>query len=119
MNGVSLYHIAYTGPKKDKPVWEKIMGFTGTLKVGEVMRVHAGSGPESQLKPADRAGANVHLFTGRNYTFNNDKSDRSALWLVGQDKPFDQPWYAATPPEGKVLQRVGDQFSARANAAAG
>ena len=119
MDGVTLYHIAYTGPRKDKPEWEKVMTFNGTLKPAEVIRVHSGSGPESALKTENRTGATYHFFTRNNYVWNNDKADRSALWLTGQNQPFDQPWYEANPPEGKVLQRVGDKLIALANSAAG
>jgi hypothetical protein len=64
LNGLSLYHIAYSGAT-DNGKWEKVIGFTGNLGAGKVMRVHSGSGPESALAAADLQGADVHLFTKR------------------------------------------------------
>src|SRR5262245_57024616 len=55
LDGLSLYHVAYSGAT-DNGTWEKIMGFTGNLGAGRVMRVHSGSGPESALSEADKQG---------------------------------------------------------------
>lgn len=110
LNGLSLYHVAYSGAT-DKGTWEKIMGFTGSLGAGKVMRVHSGSGPESALNEADKQGADVHLFTKRdNYVWNNDRGDCSALQKDGESDKFDKCWYDSKPPEGVILVRVNDKF---------
>lgn len=113
MDGVGLYHIAYSADGRTSQ-WEKIMSFQGTLQPAQVIRVHAGAGPESVLLPVDKNGADIHLFTGGNYVWNNDKSDCAALFMDRQSNPFDKACYAASPPEGVVLKRVGDSLVASA-----
>jgi hypothetical protein len=54
LNGLSLHHVAYSGTT-DKGTWEKVVGFTGSLGAGKVMRVHSGSGPVSALNQCGRA----------------------------------------------------------------
>lgn len=119
LNGVKLYHIAYSGPNDSNGHWDEVISFSGTLQPGQVIRVHSGSGPQSVLRDEDVAGATYHFFTGKNYVWNNDRSDRAALWVTGQSAPFDQAYYDANPPEGVVLERVGDRFLAPSYAAAG
>jgi hypothetical protein len=121
LTGVKLYHIAYSGAT-DNGRWEEVMSFKGSLGIGEVIRVHAGSGPVSALHEIDQMGANFHLFTGRDaYVWNNDRRDCSALWQSGENEPFDRACYDANPPEGVILVRVGDKLvvSAASMAAAG
>lgn len=110
LTGLSLYHVAYSGAT-DNGTWEKVMGFTGSLGAGKVIRVHSGSGPESALNPADLQGADVHLFTKRDsYVWNNDRGDCSALQKDGEADKFDKVWYDTKPPEGVILVRNGDKF---------
>src|SRR4029453_10124743 len=68
--GIELYHLAYA-PGSTQGRWDKIIDFNGILQVGRTVRGHSGSGPESVIRPEDRAGADHHLFTGRNYVWNN------------------------------------------------
>ena len=78
LDGLSLYHIAYSGTT-DNGKWEKV---TGSLGAGQVMRVHSGSGPESALNAADLQGADVHLFTNRdNYDVPMSLADETALYF--------------------------------------
>jgi hypothetical protein len=112
LTGVKLYHIAYLrGSNQGR--WDEITSFNGTLGVGMVVRVHSGSGPESVLRDEDRREADYHLFTRRDsYVWNNDHGDCSALWQSGQSNPFDKACYDPYPPEGEVLERVGDKLVA-------
>lgn len=110
LDNIELYHIAYTREKPDGE-WKKVMGFNGTLKVGEVVRIHSGGEtPLTNLKPIDIAGADYHLFTGKNYIWNNDKSDTAGLWNKAQEIWVDKAKYDAYPPEGKILKRIGDKL---------
>lgn len=110
LNGLSLHHVAYSGAT-DNGTWEKVVGFTGTLGAGKVMRVHSGNGPESALHQADLQGADLHVFTNRdNYIWNNDRGDCSALHKDGETDKFDKCWYDSKLPEGVILLRVYDRF---------
>lgn len=107
LNGLALYHIAYR--VDGSSYWENVMAFSGTLPAGQVMRVHAGSGPESVLLPVDKAGADIHLFTRGNYVWNNDRGDCAGL-LLDNGNLIDKACYDSKPPEGVVLERVGDRL---------
>lgn len=110
LNDIELYHIAYTHEKPDGE-WKKVMGFNGILKVGEVVRIHSGGEtPLANLRPIDVIGADYHLFTGKNYIWNNSKSDMAGLWNVTQRIWIDKAKYDAFPEEGKILKRVGDML---------
>lgn len=109
LNNIELQHIAYT-PSYPNGVWDRVMGFSGNLGVGQVVRVHSGGEiPLDSLSPEDFIGANYHLFTGKNYVWNNDKSDapRLVLWQNGHITEIDKAAYSAYPPEGRILKRVG------------
>ena len=105
---VELYHWAYKSPKAE---WEIVLDFSGTLPAGEIVRVHSGGKiPESNLRPEDYQGADHHVFSGKNYTWNNDKKDYPRLWNKSTKKWIDSTYYEAWPPEGKVLVRRGDKL---------
>jgi hypothetical protein len=118
MTGVRLCHVAYS-PGDRNGRWAEVMSFKGTLPAGETVRVHSGSGPLHVLNPEDRQGTEHHLFTGGNYVWNNAEGDCSGLFEAGQTSPFDRPCYDPHPPEGVVLQRVGDKLVAQVGAVAG
>jgi hypothetical protein len=110
LNGLSLFHVAYSGAT-DNGKWEKVVGFSGHLGAGQVMRVHSGCGPVSALSQTDLQGADVHVFTNRdNYIWNNDRGDCAALQEDGETEKLDQCWYDSKPPEGIVLVRVSNKF---------
>ena len=108
LQSVSLQHIAYQPGCRDGK-WAQVMTFKGFLKPGEVVRVHSGSEiPPSEMYPEDATGATYHLFTGKNYIWNNDCGDTAGLWdgKVWIDKASYDPY----PVEGKILLRQGDKL---------
>lgn len=110
LNNIKLHHIAYT-TQYPNGVWEEVMGFTGTLGVGEVVRVHSGGEiPLTSLNLVDRVGANHHLFTGKNYLWNNSRGDVPRLvWQQnGETIELDKAPYSNNPPEGRILVRSGN-----------
>lgn len=109
LENIKLHHIAYTA-RYPNGVWEEVMGFTGTLGAGNVVRVHSGGKISLDiLSPEDFIGADYHLFTGNNYVWNNDKNDSPRLVLKqnGQTYEIDKASYSAPAPEGKILRRMG------------
>jgi len=112
LNNIELQHIAYT-PSYPNGVWDKVMGFSGNIGVGEVVRVHSGGKiPLENLSPVDFIGADYHLFTGGGYVWNNNRSDTPRLILRknGQIYELDKASYSPNPPEGRILVRNGMQL---------
>lgn len=105
LQGVGLHHVAYKSDGSSQ--WDLVISFQGVLQPGQVMRIHAGAGPESVLLAQDRNGADIHLFTGGNYVWNNDKGDCAGL-IKNSTTQLDKACYAANPPEGVILKRVGE-----------
>lgn len=111
LEGLELYHLAY--PRGGgEPGWEKVCGLTGSLAPGRVLRLHSGrSIPVSSLATQDQLGADFHAFTGRDaYIWNNAEGDRSGLWRPSAESWVDRASYDPDPPEGVVLERVGDKL---------
>ena len=106
LRDVELYHVAYA-PGSNEGHWAKVMSFEGILQAGRMVRVHSGSGPDSVIRPEDRAGAEHHLFTGRNYVWNNRQGDIPTLFDTMLRQNVDQASYDSYPPEGQVLVRSG------------
>jgi len=107
LNKLQVYHLAY---KMGSSEWEIVIEFNfkdkDVLLAGHVLRVHSGGFiPVDQLLEIDRANANYHVFTGKNYLWNNDKVDKPSIWNPSLEKWIDQTWYDAYPPEGVVLKR--------------
>jgi hypothetical protein len=109
LEDIELYHVAYTAASAQGH-WDKVVDFRGTLYSGRTVRVHSGSGPESVVRPEDRTGADHHLFTGRNYVWNNRQGDRPALFDSTLNQNVDQTSYDPYPPEGQVLVRSGNKL---------
>lgn len=109
LGDIELYHVAYA-PGSSQGHWDKVMDFRGILQVGHTVRVHSGSGPESVIRPEDRAGAEHHLFTGRNYVWNNRQGDSPTLFDTTLKQNVDQASYDPYPPEGQVLTRSGNKL---------
>ncbi|HEX8523144.1 MAG TPA: lamin tail domain-containing protein [Tepidisphaeraceae bacterium] len=108
LDGIHLYHRAYrsNGFQFD---WHLVCPLGGSLGPGQVLRVHSGEVRSlGVLHPNDQAGADRHLFTGRDvYVWNNAQADEPMLWNpVGQVR-VDSAEYDPYPPEGAVLVRSG------------
>jgi hypothetical protein len=117
LDGVALYHVVY--PAGGNPSWSRIVGFQGSLKPSEIVRVHSGRKRElTVIRQEDLAGAHHHVFTGDDaYVWNNRQGDRPRLLNETTNKEIDQTWYAPKPPEGAVLVRVGEQLIVAQNRA--
>jgi hypothetical protein len=110
LNGINLCHKAY---KPDGTwEWEVVCSLpTMTLGSGEILRVHSGKGPLSEVRAEDQVGCHWHYFTQRdNYIWNNDRGDEPLLYFVPDKVTIDSAAYDANPPEGVVLQRVGNKL---------
>ena len=111
LSSMKLQHKAYWGIHQSQFQWTDVVTFNGNLGAGQVVRIHAGSGPNSALKPADMAGAQHHIFSGRNqYVWNNKLGD--AARLISGQAVLDEASYRPSPPEGVVLHRVGTSLVA-------
>lgn len=108
VDSISLQHIAYQPYCRDGK-WEGVSTFSGVLQPGKVMRIHSGEQIQtSEMYPEDAAGADYHIFTGRNYVWNNDCGDTAGL---GDGKVWiDAASYDPYPMEGKILSRQGDKL---------
>lgn len=106
---VELYHLAYA-PGATQGRWDKVTGFTGNLPAGHTVRVHSGSGPDSVIRPEDRAGAEHHMFSGSNYVWNNRQGDSPMLYNAALRQEIDRASYDPQPPEGQVLVRAGNKL---------
>ncbi len=107
LNGLKIYHLAY---KVDNPEWDKVFEFDfgdeDVLLSKQVLRLHSGGFiQEDQLLEIDRIGADHHVFTGKNYIWNNDKIDKPGIWNPRLEKWVDQTWYDSYPPDGVILKR--------------
>ncbi|OGL74594.1 hypothetical protein A3F52_00855 [Candidatus Uhrbacteria bacterium RIFCSPHIGHO2_12_FULL_47_11] len=105
LNDVKLYHWAYTTGTSGE--WKKVMGFSGMLGSMKTVRVHSGREiPLAHMNYINREGVEHHLFTGKNYVWNNAREDKPRLWHVPSEQWIDKTSYEAYPPEGKILKRV-------------
>jgi hypothetical protein len=108
-NGIELFHLAYLSNGKSK--WEVAIKFSEILEAGKVVRVHSGKPiPVAQMNYQDRFGADHHVFTEKNYIWNNDKPDKPSLWHKPKKEWVDQVEYIACPLEGKILKRIGNKL---------
>lgn len=111
LNGVTLFHKAF---KRDGTFeWEVVRRLTGTLPAGKVLRIHSGKGPYNVVRDEDKAGSDYYFFTEESrYIWNNDRGDTSLLWEPASKTTIDEAAYDSNPPEGVILQRVGDKLVA-------
>ncbi len=108
LTGVELYHWAYLAQGGE---WELVTGFSGVLGAGLIVRVHSGNPiPLAQMHHEDQVGANYHMFSGRNYVWNNYQNDYPRLWYKPTRQWLDETVYAAPAAEGKIFTRVGQQL---------
>ncbi len=110
LDGISLWHLTYA-PGRDRE-WERVVNFGFTLPAGTIARVHAGQKRDlSVVRPEDIAGADYHVFTGDDaYVWNNKQGDSPLLFKGAAKETIDTASYAANPPEGEVLVRLGNQL---------
>lgn len=109
LGNIRLYHKAYLNGGDWE--WELVTDFTGVLPVGEIIRVHSGGFlPTSQMNPVDQAGVDHYVFSGKNYVWNNSKTDSPYLWNQSEKKSVDITEYDAYPTEGRILNRMGDKL---------
>lgn len=105
---LALYHIAYTGLTSQ---WEMVTDFTGELGAGQTVRVHSGDKiPLAQMHPVDVAGADYHVFTGKDYVWNNNRLDKPSILNKVTKTWIDQAEYRANPGEGRILTRVANSL---------
>ncbi|MCC7144492.1 MAG: hypothetical protein IT349_20535 [Candidatus Eisenbacteria bacterium] len=111
LNRMELYHQAYSAGSSE-PKWVKITSFSGTLPVGEIVRVHSGRERErGVLYQDDLVGAHHHIFSGVDaYVWNNRRADTAGLWSPSDDRWIDLAGYDASPPEGVILVRSGSKL---------
>jgi hypothetical protein len=105
---LELWHRAYHHGQA--PTWDKVMSFKGSLQPGKTVRVHSGSGPDNVIRDEDRQGADFHLFTDKDYVWNNKEGDTPALYNPVTKVTLDSASYDPNPPEGEVLVRSGDKL---------
>lgn len=103
LNNLRVYHLAY---KSSIPEWEEVITLSGVLPARKIVRIHSGGKiPLFQLLNIDRIGADYHVFTGRNYVWNNIQIDKPSIFNLNSKRWEDQTWYDKYPPEGIVLKR--------------
>jgi hypothetical protein len=106
-----LYHVAYTNQGSEwAPVVDEDVRITGSLLAGQTMRIHSGIVRDlSVLRQEDRSGADLHVFTGRDwFIWNNLRNDTAAVWQPAIKQFVDKASYVAPVPGGVVLIRQGD-----------
>lgn len=109
LENVELYHYAYLSGGGCE--WRLVTGFTGSLPAGCVVRVHSGEQISlSEMHFEDRVGADYHIFSYKNYVWNNSRKDYPRLWYSASRQWIDQTEYNSYPTEGKILERVGDKL---------
>ena len=109
LSGTQMYHIAYL--PNGTTEWELVIELSGTIQPGEIVRVHSGNPLAlNQMNYPDAIGATYHVFTGKNYVWNNNKLDKPYLWYKPTKQGIDQTYYDAYVIEGKILQRVNDKL---------
>jgi hypothetical protein len=109
ITGVQMYHLAYL--QNGSTEWELAIELSGTIQSGEIVRVHSGNPiPLAQMNYEDQTGANYHVFTGKNYIWNNHRIDRPGLWYKPNRQWIDQTDYDAPVGEGRILQRINKKL---------
>ncbi len=107
LSNIGLYHKTRSGEFKLVYLFNRVLG------VGLTIRVHSGGGPESVLRPIDKEGAEINVFTGNTYVWNNDIGDEPGLWNRSNSVWVDSTYYDPYPPEGAILFRLGGKLVRR------
>jgi hypothetical protein len=110
LSNIELYHVAYTASHPEGE-WEKVFNMSWVLPGGDNLRIHSGGRiPVNSMRYEDQSGADWHAFTGKNYVWNNSRSDTPLLFNTVTRTTIDKATYSANPLEGRVLQRIGDSL---------
>jgi hypothetical protein len=64
------------------------------------VRVHSGSGPDSVIREEDMRGADHHVFTRKDYVWNNKEGDTPALYNRTTQATIDSASYDPQPAAG-------------------
>ena len=108
LKNIRLYHYAY---KIEGNKWELVSTFQGILPAGEILRVHSGQRiPLDQMNLEDVLGADHHVFSNKNYVWNNDKKEYPRIRNTTTKEWIDKTYYDAFPTEGKILKRVNNKL---------
>jgi hypothetical protein len=110
LDGASLWHLTYAPGRVRE--WEQVASFAFILPAGKIARVHSGQRRDiSVVRPEDRAGADLHVFTGKDaYVWNNEQGDTPLLFKAAATTTIDKASYDRNPPEGAILTRQGDKL---------
>lgn len=101
LSGLTLVHQTYN-QSCQRTGYDVLTPFSGTLGVGQSIRVHTGTCQGYQ------DGNITHLFLNRgNYVWNNRCGD--SVILQSGTNVVDWAAYGNNPPEGKILARVTGQ----------
>ncbi len=107
---VQLYQWAYKPDGSGE--WRLVISFSESLPAWKTMRIHSGSPLlTTQMNSVDVIGADYHLFTNKNYIWNNRKPDYPRLWDTASRQWIDWTYYDAPVPNGKILIRVNDKLT--------
>ena len=110
LDGVTLWHLTYA-PGHDRE-WEQVRGFAFKLPAGQIVRVHSGQRRDlAVVRLEDQAGADLHVFTGKDaYVWNNEQGDMPLLFKAATKITIDRASYDPNPLEGAILTRQGDRL---------
>ena len=100
---------------KPKPVIYWLGDAGKTLAPGETARVHTGRHADWwTANSEDKQGVNYHSFAERGwFVLNNRCRDTVSVWTKDRNGDYqlvDSAAYDPNPPEGAVLERVGDKL---------
>jgi hypothetical protein len=112
LDGLELCH-RMQGQVPSQGGWTRILRLAGVLDPEEVIRIHSGPGPDaSLLHPEDRAGADHHLFTGRNeYIWGLTNGDGVGLRDSATGQWIDLATYDPNPPQDAALLRIENRLA--------
>ncbi|NTU46522.1 lamin tail domain-containing protein [Candidatus Roizmanbacteria bacterium] len=109
LSSYSLYHKAYKPDGTSE--FAIVTRLSGILLGRSIARVHSGDFmTQNSMPEIDRIGANIHLFTGKNYVWNNNKEDTPLIYNAVTKTTIDKATYDAFPPDGVILKRYGDRL---------
>ena len=110
LNDLVLYHKSYNDFCVELGT-AIVTGFQGVLNSGEAVRIHSGWPlPLEQMYREDALGADYHIFTNKNYVWNNNCGDSPRLYNSLTRSWIDIAYYDPNPVEGSILKRIGNKL---------